>query len=86
VLILRRCAMRTQTALGAFHRRLAVRIGKPVYRVLSVKLAYADPGATAYHERNRARLRSMRKRVKLLGLELFDLSTGDILLYANPVS
>jgi hypothetical protein len=54
--------------------------------VLSVKLAYADPGATAYHERNRARLRSMRKRVKLLGLELFDLSTGDILLYANPVS
>jgi hypothetical protein len=57
--ILRRCAMslgRTSTALGAFYRRLAVRIGKAkaitatarklallVYRALCGKLAYHDP-------------------------------------------
>jgi len=62
--VLRRCAMsltRTRTALGAFYRRLAVRIGKPkaitatarklallVYRVLSGDLVYQDPGANAY--------------------------------------
>ena len=61
--ILRRCAMslgRTSTALGAFYRRLAARVGKAkaitatarklavlVYRVLSGDLIYNDPGATA---------------------------------------
>ncbi len=99
--ILRRCAMslgRTSTALGAFYRRLAVRIGKAkaitatarklallVYRVLSGNLVYNDPGATAYHQLNRAReLKSLRKRAKLLGFDLFDQSTGELLV--NPVS
>jgi transposase len=57
--ILRRCAMslgRTSTALGAFYRRLAARVGKAkaitatarklavlVYRVLSGDLIYSDP-------------------------------------------
>jgi hypothetical protein len=61
--VLRRCAMsvgKTSTALGAFYRRLAVRIGKAkaitatarklailVYRVLSGNLVYNDPGAAA---------------------------------------
>jgi len=99
--ILRRCAMslgRTSTALGAFYRRLAVRIGKAkaitatarklallVYRVLSGNLVYNDPGATAYRQLNRAReLKSLRKRAKLLGFDLFDQSTGELLV--NPVS
>jgi prophage tail gpP-like protein len=89
---------RTSTALGAFYRRLAARVGKAkaitatarklallVYRVLSGDLVYNDPGATAYHQLNRAReLKSLRKRAKLLGFELVDHSTGEVLLH--PVS
>jgi transposase len=99
--ILPRCAMsltRTSTALGAFYRRLAMRVGKAkaitatarklavlVYRVLSGYLVYHDPGADAYHQLNRDReLRSLRKRAKLLGLELLDLSTGEVVLM-SPV-
>ena len=87
--ILRRCAMsltRTSTALGAFYRRLAMRLGQAkaitatarklallVYRVLSGNLVYHDSGADAYHQLNRHReLKSLRKRAKLLGLELLD--------------
>src|SRR5271167_3147359 len=94
--ILRRCAMsltRTTTALGAFYRRLAVRTGKAkaitatarklallVYHVLSGDFVYNHPGATAYHQLNRAReLKSLRKRAKLLGFDLFDRSTGELL-------
>ncbi|NJR71280.1 MAG: IS110 family transposase, partial [Synechococcales cyanobacterium CRU_2_2] len=66
--VLRVAAMslsRTQTALGAFYRRLAYRVGKPkantatarklailVYRALKGDLVYADPGAAAYDARN----------------------------------
>jgi hypothetical protein len=99
--ILRRCAMslgRTSTALGAFYRRLAVRIGKAkaitatarklallVYRALSGKLAYLDPGTAAYLKLNRTReLKSLRKRANLLGFDLVDRSSGEVLL--NPVS
>jgi len=99
--ILRRCAMslgKTSTALGAFYRRLAVRIGKAkpitatarklallVYRVLAGKLLYQDSGAAAYHQLNRVReLKSLRKRAKLLGLDLVDRATGEVLV--NPVS
>jgi transposase len=101
VVILRRCAMslgRTSTALGAFYRRLAARVGRAkaitatarklavlVYRILSGDLVYNDPGATAYHQLNRAReLKSLRKRAKLLGFELVNHSTGEVLL--DPVS
>jgi transposase len=87
---------RTSSALGAFYRRLAARAGKPkaitatarklgvlVYRVLSGDLVYQDPGATAYHQLNRTReLKSLRKRAKLLGLDLVDRSTGEVLLNA----
>jgi hypothetical protein len=88
---------KTSTALGAFYRRVAMRIGKAkaltatarklavlVYRVLSSKLVYNDPGADAYHQLNRTReLKSLRTRAKLLGLELVDPSTGEVLV--NPV-
>ena len=93
--ILRRCAMsltRTATALGAFYRRLAARVGKPVaitatarklavivYRVLSSNLVYNDPGATAYHQLHSAReLKSLRKRARLLGFHLVDQTTGEV--------
>src|ERR1700674_3656682 len=99
--VLRRCAMsltRTRTALGAFYRRLAVRIGKPkaitatarklallVYRVLSGDLVYQDPGANAYHQLHLAReLKSIRRRATQFGYDLIDRNTGEVLL--NPVS
>lgn len=56
-----------------------------VYRALSGKLAYHDPGTAAYLKLNRVReLKSLRKRAKLLGFELVDRSSGEVLL--NPVS
>ncbi len=99
--ILRRCAMsvgKASTALGAFYRRLAVRIGKAkaitatarklallIYRVLSGKLTYQDPGAAAYHQHHRSReLKSLRKRANLLGFELVDRTSGEVLV--TPVS
>lgn len=89
---------RTATALGAFYRRLATRAGKAkaitatarklavlVYRTLSGDFIYNDPGATAYHQLNRTReLKSLRKRAQLLGFDLLDRSSGEVLL--NPVS
>ena len=58
--------VRGPTALGAFYRRLAVRIGKPkaltatarklailVYRTLTGTLVYRDPGADVYTALNR---------------------------------
>ena len=93
--ILRLAAMnlsRTQTALGAFYRRLAFRVGKAkaitatarklailVYRTLKHGLRYADPGAAAYDAQQRTRLlRRLRQRAKTLGLGLIDLSTGEV--------
>lgn len=84
---------RTQTALGAFYRRLAFRIGKAkavtatarklavlVYRSLKEGLVYADPGADAYAARRRAHvLRRLHQRVQNLGFGLVDLSTGEVI-------
>jgi hypothetical protein len=84
---------RTQTALGAFYRRLAFRIGKAkavtatarklavlVYRSLKEGLVYADPGAEAYDARHRAHvLRRLRQRAQNLGFGLIDLSTGEVI-------
>jgi transposase len=89
---------RTQTALGAFYRRLAARIGKPqavtatarklailVYRALKGDLTYRDPGADAYDQQQRARiLRSLRKRAATLGFELVNRETGEVLSRATP--
>jgi transposase len=94
--ILRMAAMslgRTQTALGAFYRRLAARIGKPqaitatarklaivVYRALKGELLYRDPGAATYdlHQRSRT-LRRLRQRAATLGFELVNRETGEVL-------
>jgi len=75
---------RTQTALGAFYRRLAARIGKAkaltatarkiaaaVYAVLSRGRLHLDPGADAYNLRYRARtLATIRRRAKDFGFQL----------------
>lgn len=91
--ILRLAAMnlgRTQTALGAFYRRLAFRVGKAkavtatvrklailVYRTLKEGLVYADPGANAYDAQHRTHVvRRLRQRAGNLGFGLIDLSTG----------
>jgi transposase len=83
---------RTQTALGAFYRRIAFRIGKAkavtatarklailIYRTLKDGLVYADPGAEAYDTQHRTHvLRRLRQRAKNLGFGLIDLSTGEV--------
>jgi transposase len=84
---------KTQTALGAFYRRLAFRIGKPqaitatarklailVYRALSGTLVYRDPGATAYDQQQQARaVRHLHRRAAALGFELVNRNTGEVL-------
>jgi transposase len=94
--ILRMAAMtlgRGQTALGAFYRRLAGRIGKPqaitatarklailVYRALKGELVYRDPGADAYDLQQRTRvLRRLRQTATTLGFDLVNRDTGEIL-------
>lgn len=94
--ILRVAAMsvgRTQTALGAFYRRLAYRIGKAkantatarklailVYRVLKGEIVYKDPGAAAYDSRQReSLLRRLRQGAAALGFSLVNGQTGEIL-------
>ena len=85
--------VRGQTALGAFYRRLAVRIGKPkaltatarklailVYRTLTGTLVYRDPGADTYTARQRSRLlRRLRHRADTLGFTLVNRQTGEVL-------
>ena len=85
--------VRGQTALGAFYRRLAVRIGKPkaitatarkiailVYRTLRGTLAYHDPGAHTYNARQRTRLlRRLRTQADTLGFTLVNRETGELL-------
>jgi hypothetical protein len=75
---------RTDTALGAFYRRLSARIGKAkaitatarkiavlFYNTLRHGRAYADPGATYYEDRYRQRvLHNLQRRAKSLGFVL----------------
>jgi transposase len=97
--VLRRAAMslsRSSTALGAYYRRLAARLGQPkaitatarklavlVYRVLRGQIAYQDPGAAAYLQLHRARLiNGLRRRAQQLGLSLINLESGEVLDHA----
>lgn len=85
--LLRICAVtlrRTDTALGAFYRRLAYRKGKHkavtatarklailIYRVLSGQITYRDPGAEVYDLQHQERsLRALRRRAGRLGFDL----------------
>lgn len=75
---------RTETALGAFYRRLSARVGKAkavtatarkiatlFYNTLRHGMDYTDPGASYYEERYRARvLSNLQRRAKSLGYTL----------------
>jgi transposase len=95
--ILRMAAMnllgRSDTALGAFYRRLAYRVGKAkaitatarklailVHRTLREGLVYQDPGAAAYDAQHRVRvLHRLRQRAAHLGFSLLNRETGELL-------
>lgn len=75
---------RTNTALGAFQRRLSARVGKSkaliasarklailYYRILRDGLEFEDGGAEAYQEASRERqIRGLQRRASALGFEL----------------
>ena len=75
---------RTETALGAFYRRLAGRVGKAkavtatarklavlFYNTLRHGMGYVDPGASYYEDRYRQRvLTNLQRRAKSLGYVL----------------
>ena len=82
---------RSETALGAFYRRLSSRIGKQkavtatarkiavlFFNTLRFGLTYLDQGAAAYEERYRIRvLTNLRRRAKTLGFTLAPIAEGD---------
>ena len=75
---------RTQTALGAFYRRLAAPVGKAkavtatarklailFYKALREGMTYVDAGVSAYETRYRERVvQNLTRRAKSLGLTL----------------
>ncbi len=75
---------RSDTALGAFYRRLSSRVGKQkavtatarkiavlFYNTLRFGITYRDPGAAAYDERHRTRvIANLQRRARTLGYEL----------------
>lgn len=77
---------RTDTALGAFYRRLSARVGKAkavtatarkiavlFYNTLRYGMEYVDPGAAYYEERYRQRvLANLRRRAEAFGLVLVE--------------
>jgi len=74
----------SQSALGAYYRRMAARIGKPqavtatahklarlVYSMLTHGTAYVDAGQDYYEQQYKQRvLRSLERRAKSLGFDL----------------
>jgi transposase len=82
---------RTDTALGAFYRRLSARIGKAkavtatarkiavlFYNTLRHGMNYTDPGASYYEERYRQRvLTNLQRRAKALGYVLQEAATPE---------
>jgi len=80
---------RTETALGAFYRRLSARVGKAkavtatarkiavlFYNTLRHGMEYSDPGASYYEESYRRRvLNNLERRAKSLGYTLQPAST-----------
>lgn len=82
---------KTQTALGAFYRRLSARAGKAkavtatarklavlFYRALRFGLAYADPGAGYYEERYKQRtVENLQRRARGLGYALVEIGDAE---------
>jgi len=75
---------KTDTALGAFYRRLSARVGKAkavtatarkiavlYYNTLRYGMTYRDPGADYYEQRYRQRVvKNLRRRAATLGFAL----------------
>jgi transposase len=84
---------RTDTALGAFYRRLAARIGKAkantatarkiaalFYNLLRTRTPVRELSAADYDRAHRQRsMRSIARRARALGLELIDPATGTVI-------
>lgn len=82
---------KTSSALGAFYRRLGLRIGKGkaviatarklailVYNTLRYGVIYQDAGASAYEEKYRRRsVENLRRRAKSLGFALTEIPSPD---------
>ena len=80
---------RSDTALGAFYRRLSARAGKAkavtatarkiavlFYNSVRYGMAYHDPGATQYEERYRNRvIGNLKRRAKAFGFDLHEIAT-----------
>ena len=83
---------RTDTALGAFYRRLAARVGKAkaitatarklavmFYNTMRYGIQYTDPGASYYEERYRQRVvANLRRRAKSMGFALQEVAAGGV--------
>lgn len=83
-------AGRTQTAIGAFFRRLSARLGSPkavvatahklariIYALLSRGGSFQDPGVEVYDQRYRKRtLSNLARRARTLGFELVPAATS----------
>ncbi|MBK1637316.1 IS110 family transposase [Rhodovulum adriaticum] len=81
---------RTETALGAFYRRLSARVGKQkavtatarkiavlFYNAVRFGMTYQDPGAAYYEERHRQRvLSNLQRRAKSFGYALAPMPEG----------
>ena len=84
---------KTQTALGAFYRRLSARIGKAkavtatarklavlFYTLMRYGTSYVEPGADYYEKQYRQRvLRNISRRAKGLGFDLVQITENLIL-------
>ena len=82
---------RTNTALGAFYRRLATRIGKAkaitatarkiavlFYNAVRYGMAYVDPGADQYEQQYRQRVvKNLHRRAAEFGFKLQAVSTEE---------
>ena len=83
---------RTDTALGAFYRRLAARVGKAkaitatarklavlFYNAMRYGMEYADPGASYYEERYRQRVvANLRRRAQSMGFVLQEVAAEGV--------
>ena len=81
---------RSQTALGAFYRRIASRAGAPkaitatahkiariFYRMWTTKQSYEDIGSDYYEQQYRQRVvKHLQKKAQSLGLQLIEVNSA----------
>jgi transposase len=91
---------RTSTALGAFHRRKAARIGKGkaivatahklarlIYSMLRYGRSFEDPGSNAYELAHHAKVvKHLTRRARTLGFQLVPVETTSQTAVVSPVA